>query len=313
LRAYGMSFVVQACARAAMAGIPAALGAMHCAYSELERVFWEAEHQLYADELLADGTLSDYRGQNTNMHAVEANLAAYEATGKAAYLARAEAVARSVALGLSALCDGTIWEHYRADWSIDWDYNRPQGGAHEGVGGEPDDNAADKYRAWGFQPGHFAEWAKLLLLLDRHLPAAWHVPCAARLFRQAAEAWDAQHGGIPYAISPDGSICNSDKYYWVQTEALAAAALLARATGDCDYVTWYQRLWAYCWQALRDHAHGSWRCVAPQAATRTEKQDERAVATGYHIVVCCDDTLRALATPPSWGLPAAGIDDRNRP
>ena len=34
-------------------------------------------------------------------------------------------------------------------------------------------------------------------------------------------------------------MCDADKYFWVQAESLAAAALLARATGKQVYWDWY--------------------------------------------------------------------------
>ena len=124
----------------------------------------------------------------------------------------------------AALADGLVWEHYHADWSVDWDYNR--------------DDKTNIFRPWGYQPGHLTEWAKLLLILERHraqLPgdADWLLPRAVELFDAAlAHAWDDELGGIFYGFAPDGSICDGDKYFWVQAESLAAAALLGTANAD---------------------------------------------------------------------------------
>jgi hypothetical protein len=73
-----------------------------------------------------------------------------------------------------------------------------------------------------------------LLLLERHAHLAnkpdWLLPRAVELFDAAlAKAWDHQHGGIYYGFAPDGSICDDLKYFWVQAESLATAALLAAA------------------------------------------------------------------------------------
>ncbi|HCD78810.1 MAG TPA: N-acylglucosamine 2-epimerase, partial [Alphaproteobacteria bacterium] len=47
------------------------------------------DHTAYADERDASlATLSDYRGQNANMHTVEALIAAYEATDDRMFLDR---------------------------------------------------------------------------------------------------------------------------------------------------------------------------------------------------------------------------------
>src|SRR5690606_41008225 len=68
-------------------------------------------------------------------------------------------------------------------------------------------------------PGHFVEWAKLLVILDRHNPAPWHLPAAEHLFNVASEkAWDPVRGGMNYAFAPDGTILDTDRYHWVTSE-----------------------------------------------------------------------------------------------
>ena len=63
----------------------------------MERRFWEPRHGLYADEAAPDwSALDPYRGQNANMHACEALLAAFEATGDPRYLHRAEVLAKNI-------------------------------------------------------------------------------------------------------------------------------------------------------------------------------------------------------------------------
>jgi glucose-6-phosphate isomerase len=106
--------------------------------------------------------LSPYRGQNANMHACEAMIAAFEATQDARYLQRAEALAHGITVRLAAATGGDIWEHHHADWTPDWDYNRHD---HSNI-----------FRPWGYQPGHFTEWAKLLCQLDALHPQPWHLP-----------------------------------------------------------------------------------------------------------------------------------------
>ncbi len=64
------------------------------------------------------------------MHLCEALLAAFDATGEARYLDRAETLADNICIRQAALADGLIWEHYRADWSVDWDYNKRRQDQH---------------------------------------------------------------------------------------------------------------------------------------------------------------------------------------
>ena len=86
--------------------------------------FWDAEYGLYRDEADAEWNFSPYRGQNANMHLTEALLAAWEATQNARYLQRALAVADVMTRRQAQQAGGLVWEHYDAQWNIDWDYHR---------------------------------------------------------------------------------------------------------------------------------------------------------------------------------------------
>ncbi len=292
---YGLAFVLLAHAHAAEAGVPGAREGIGETFALMEQRFWEPAHGLYADEATPDWRVSPYRGQNANMHGCEAMLAAHAATAEPRYLARALQLAESVTQRLAARAGGLVWEHYRisdGDWSPDWDYNRHDRG--------------NIFRPWGFQTGHLTEWAKLLLQLERRLgPGAppWLFETARHLFDSAWQrGWDAQHGGLVYGFAPDGTVCDGDKYFWVQAESLAAAAWLAARSGDETYWRCYDRLWAYAWQHFVDHEHGAWwRILAPD---NRKLSDEKSPAgkTDYHTMGACQDVLAALGVaPPSKG------------
>src|SRR3546814_16649161 len=87
--------------------------------------------------------VSKYRGQNANMHACEALLAAYEATGAAHFLERAATLAEHMTRRQAALAGGLVWEHYDPQWQPDWQYNK--------------DDRRNIFRPWGFHPGPQAE------------------------------------------------------------------------------------------------------------------------------------------------------------
>lgn len=89
--AYGLAFVLLAHAQALRAGIDEARSGLFETLSLMERHFWEPAQQLYADEAGPDWELRSYRGQNANMHACEALMAAFEATGHLPCLLRAAA------------------------------------------------------------------------------------------------------------------------------------------------------------------------------------------------------------------------------
>jgi mannose/cellobiose epimerase-like protein (N-acyl-D-glucosamine 2-epimerase family) len=284
---YGLAFVMLAYAHALQAGLLDARDYIAETFDLMEARFWLPDHGLYADQASADwATLDTYRGQNANMHACEAMLAAYEATQDVRYLHRAEVLARNITLRQALLSGGFVWEHYRADWSVDWDYNR--------------DDKTNIFRPWGYQPGHLTEWAKLLLLLERHSAALagdadWLAPRAVQLFDVALlRAWDADHGGICYGFAPDETICDGDKYFWVQAESFAAAALLAVRTGNPAYWDWYDRIWAYSWQHFVDHEHGAWYRILSQDNRKLSDEKSPAGKTDYHTMGACYDVLRTL-------------------
>jgi len=279
---YGLAFVLLAYAHALCAGIGEAAAWLDETFDLMERRFWLPKDGLYADEATPDWQLAPYRGQNTNMHATEACLAAYEATGQERFLDRAVLVATNITQRQAALTGGLmIWEHYHSDWSVDWDYNR--------------DDMTNIFRPWGYQPGHFTEWAKLLILLERQRPLPWLLPKAEALFDCAVRrAWDDEHGGLCYGFAPDARICDDRKYHWVQCESLAAAAVLARRTGQAKYWDWYDRLWAYCWRYWIDHEHGAWFRLLSRDNVNTTDEKSPAGKVDYHTTGACYEILKAL-------------------
>ena len=278
---YGLAFLVLAYAKALEAGMEEARGWLEETWQLMEQRFWEPEHGLYADEATNDWQLSPYRGQNANMHACEAWLAALEASGEPRYLQRAQLLAANMTGRQAALAGGLVWEHYRPDWSVDWDYNR--------------DDRSNIFRPWGFQPGHQVEWAKLLLILDRHAPDAGHLPRARELFdRAVAMAWDPRHGGLVYGNDVEGGFYDEDKYFWVQAEALATAALLAERTGEAGYWQWYDRLWDYSWRHFVDHEHGAWYRILGPGNRKLTDEKSPAGKTDYHTMGACYEVLKVL-------------------
>lgn len=275
---YGLVHVALAYAHAVAAGIDEARPWLAEQFALLEQRFWDPVHGLYADDANADwSATSPYRGQNANMHGCEAWLAAHAATGEARYLDRAALIARNICVRQADLAGGLVWEHYRPDWSVDWEYAKG--------------DFSNGYRPWGFQPGHQTEWTKLLLQLHARRPEAWMVERARHFFDAAvAHAWHGAHGGLVYSLEPDLSVANADKYAWVQIESAVAAALLARQTGDAAYWTRYDALWRYCWRHLVDHAHGSWhRILGPD--NRRIADDKGSGGKDYHVIGACFDLL----------------------
>jgi len=286
---YGVAFVLLAYSCGLKAGVDEARAWMDETWQLLEQRFWDAEAGLYRDEADAEWNFSDYRGQNANMHMCEAMLAAYQASGERRYLDRALLLAQHMTRRQAAKAGDLVWEHYDADWNVDWEYNK--------------DDPKHLFRPWGFQPGHQTEWAKLLLILDRELQGAvdWLVPTARHLFDTAlARSWDDARGGMYYGFAPDGTVCDDDKYFWVQAESLAAAALLALRTGDAAYWAWYDKLWQFSWAHMIDHRYGAWYRILDADNRKYSDEKSPAGKTDYHTMGACYevlDQLRAHSQP----------------
>ena len=277
---YGLAFVLLAYSSAYKAGILKVKDYIEETYQLMEKHFWSKKYELYSDEISADWkVVSGYRGQNANMHSCEALIAAFEATGSQKYLDRALLIGKNICIRQAGLAEGLIWEHYDSNWEINWVYNKNR----------PD----DLFRPWGFQVGHLTEWAKLLLILERHVKEDWLLPRAQELFDDAVEmGWDEKSEGLFYGFAPNGDICDKDKYFWVQAESLAAAAVLANRTGDDYYWEWYDRIWSYSWKHMIDHKYGAWFRILDSNNNKYDDLKSPAGKTDYHTMGACYEILK---------------------
>ncbi|GAB6879374.1 AGE family epimerase/isomerase [Halorubrum gandharaense] len=252
--AYAHAFVLLAYARATEAGLDGARDGLDRAADLLDDRFVESSGLLRSDCDPDWDELEPYRGQNANMHACEAYLAAYEATGDDRFLARARTIAHGLTVRLAAETDGLLWEHYTADWDHDFAYNA--------------DEPRHQFRPPGYQPGHHLEWAKLLALLDRYDGPAnggghdasdagdaaddrpengWYAR-AVELFDDAVDlGWTGD--GFAYTVGRDGAVRVPDRYGWAVAEGIGAAAALAERAeahgverDDERFREWHARL-----------------------------------------------------------------------
>lgn len=280
---YGLAFVILAYSWALRAGVKEAEQYIHDTFSLMERHFWDSEFGLYRDEFNADfSQCSDYCGQNANMHSCEALIAAYEATSHKPFLTRALELAKNITIRQANKADGRIWEHYTKTWEVDWDYNK--------------DDPKNLFRPWGFQPGHHTEWSKLLLQIHQYEPQDWLIERARSLFDSVIElSWDDTNGGLYYGFAPDNSICDDEKYFWVQAESFACAARLALATGNEEYWQWYDRIWGYSWKHMVDHQFGAWFRILSANNDKLEETKSPVGKTDYHTMGACYDVMDALS------------------
>ncbi|MBE3640028.1 AGE family epimerase/isomerase [Mangrovicoccus algicola] len=280
--AYGHMFVLLAAASAGLAGHPQADALLADVAEVLETRFWDAEAGLFRDEFTRDWQpFSDYRGMNANMHAAEAHLAAYEATGETVFLERAGRILKVFTARIAPRHGWRLPEHYTADWQVD-----------PGYAGNP------MFRPRGTTPGHSLELARLLLqhwdLTGRPGDAA---PARARrLVAQAVEdAWRPD-GGFAYTLDFGGGVDVADRYWWPVTEGIGVMAALIKLGGaeaEADEAL-YRRFWEFAAAHLVDHERGGWypeldEAGRPAARQFTGKPDI------YH-------SLQAVLFPPVPGL-----------
>ena len=242
--AYGHAFVLLAGASAVSVGHPNGKQLLDDISEVLFSRFWEEQHGAIHEDFNADWTpVESYRGQNSNMHLTEALMAAYEATGDAQYLNKAERIATLLIQKSTATNNWRLPEHYNADWSIDFDYDR------------------DVFRPFGSTIGHWLEWTRLLLQLW-HLGQKkhdWMRDAAVAMFDQSIkEGWDAQRGGFYFTVGWGGEPVDQDRYWWPCTEGIGATYWLGEIAGDSKYETWYRRIWDWCETHLIDRVDGSW-------------------------------------------------------
>lgn len=244
-QAYGHAFVLLAAASAKMAGFAEAEPILADVTEVLNQHFWEARHGAIAEEFAEDWSpISNYRGQNANMHLTEALMAAYEATGDREFLSKAESIADLV-IGRIARAHGWhVIEHFDADWRPDLSYR-----------------GSDMFRPFGTTPGHALEWSRLIgqlhVLGGERLD--WQPEAAAALFHQAVkDGWDETTGGFYYTLDYANAPLIRDRLWWPCCEAIGAAAFLGARNGDPYYEIWYRRVWDWVAQHLADPVHGGW-------------------------------------------------------
>jgi sulfoquinovose isomerase len=231
---YEHAFVLLAAATATLARVPGSTELLAEAAAVIERHFWDDEAGACRESWDRVWTHTEgYRGANSNMHAVEAFLAAADATGDSWWVHRALRIAERIVHHDAAARAWRLPEHYTADWVVDPDYNQ--------------DLPHDRFRPFGVTVGHMLEWSRLLLHLETALddPPGWLVDEAGCLFDRAMDiGWEADgHPGLVYTVDWADKPVVVERMHWVAVEAVMAANVLARRTDRAGYHAWEERLW----------------------------------------------------------------------
>lgn len=284
---YQAAFVFCAISNAVKAGVKEAVPIIDRVFDFMEKSIFDKRNNLYFDDLTNDySEILPYRGQNCNMHMTEAMISAFESTRNIRFIERAYDIAYSVTKFLTKNTNGLIYEHYNNNWDVDFDYNKN----------------ADKYsienllRPYGFLPGHWVEWAKLLLLIERYNKADWLLETAEYLFTKAIEySWDYKKGGMVYAVGVNKEIIDSDNHFWTHCEAISAAAALALRTGKTEYWKYYDMLWDFSDRYFVDHKNGGpwFRIIDNESKKPLSNIKLVPYITGYHTIGMCHDIIKS--------------------
>ncbi|MEY9211379.1 AGE family epimerase/isomerase [Thermobifida halotolerans] len=247
--AYQHAFVLLAASSAALAGRPGARELLDAAVDVVERRFWDEAAGRCRESWERDWSADEpYRGANSNMHLVEAFLAVGDATGERVWADRALRMARFFVHEVAAARDWRLPEHFTADWRVVADYNTG--------------DRAHPFRPYGVTVGHVLEWARLLVHLEAALPDApgWLLADAEAMFAAAVErGWSVDGSeGFVYTLDFDDAPVVRARMHWVAAEAVSAAAVLGRRTGDERYEHWYRVWWDHAAAHFVDTARGSW-------------------------------------------------------
>ncbi len=244
-QAYGHAFVLLAAASAKVVGHPDADRLLADVSDVLRTRFWRAGEGAAAEEFERDWTpVGTYRGQNANMHLTEACMAAFEATGDDSWLTMAESIASLIIRRHAGALGWRVPEHYTSNWEVDRDYD-----------GSP------MFRPFGYTPGHWLEWTRLLLQLweTGGRRQDWMAAAAKALFANAvAEGWDRERGGFLYTLDWQSRPRLRQRLFWPLAEGVGAAAFLNAIFGDPQYEAWYRRIWDFIAGQLIDRENGGW-------------------------------------------------------
>jgi mannose/cellobiose epimerase-like protein (N-acyl-D-glucosamine 2-epimerase family) len=283
--AYEHAFVLLAGASAAAAGVDDRL--VREALDVWDERFWDDDAGAVVESYAQDWSgLEEYRGANSNMHGVEAGLAAADVLPDRAGDLRGRAL-RVVERFVHREAGSRDWrlpEHFDSSWQAQLDYNR--------------DRPADPFRPYGVTVGHQFEWARLAVHLGAVLadPPSWLRADAEALYAAAVERGGAAdgHPGFVYTLDWEDRPVVTARMHWVLAEAISAAHVLGHP-GDA------QRWEAHAAEVFADPRTGNWHHeLTPTGEVSTGTWSGQPDA--YHVL-----QSQLLARLPVRGSLAAGL------
>lgn len=251
--AYGHAFVILAAASAKAAGREGANALLLDALDVHTEHFWDDDQGMSRESFSRDWTQEeDYRGINSNMHTVEAYLAASDVTAGRDLLHRALRITERTVHGFAREHGWRLPEHFTPDWEPLLGYN--------------EDHPAHPFRPYGATIGHWFEWSRLTIQLASSLQQSglaapsWLAADARDMFDAAVTQGWAVDGmpGFTHTVDFGGTPVVRERMHWVSAEAIAAAAVLWQRTKGDDYAYHYRTWWDFVGEYHRDTVGGSW-------------------------------------------------------
>ncbi len=271
--AYAHAFVILASSSAVAAGHADALPLLREAIAVHTEHFWDESEGMARESFSRDWSVEEpYRGVNANMHTLEAYMAAANVLDDAELLERAQRIVTRVVDVFARGNDWRLPEHFTSGWESLLEYNV--------------DAPAHPFRPYGATIGHGLEWARLTLQAEGSLRNAglavpeWMESAAAHLYdRAVSDGWDVDGApGFVYTVDWQGAPVVHERMHWVVAEAIGAAAVLFRRTGETRFADDYERWWTFAREFLVDADGGSWwheldRVNAPSSLVWVGKAD----------------------------------------
>jgi mannose/cellobiose epimerase-like protein (N-acyl-D-glucosamine 2-epimerase family) len=211
--------------------------------------------------------LAETRRHNPHMHLLEGTLALLERTGAERHRALARALIELFARRQFDSRHGCLPESFAADWT-------PLGGSD----------------AWT-EPGHHFEWLWLLAWAQR-----LGIDAAPRELVEALESFACRHGIDPQdgavfdRLHLDGSVLDTRKRVWPQTEHIRALTL--RSGRDAGARRELERRIAHCFARYVDARHGGWREHAARDGSIVSEYMN--ATTVYHVWTALQEAGLAL-------------------
>ena len=282
---YGLAFVLLAYAHASLAGVEGRARIVDETFDLMERQFWAPAPASTRTRRRPDWSARVAVPRAERQHArLRSDAGGVRCHGRGALSrARRKRWRGNITVRQAALADGLVWEHYHADWSVDWEYNRHD--KHEYL-----PSVGLSARASGGMGEATADTRA-----PRSLPADWLAPRAARAVRR--RRWSVRGttstAGSCTALRRTASLRRRQVFLGAGRIACGRGAAGAR-TGDKKYWEWYDRIWAYCWTQFVDHRYGAWYRILTRDNRKYSDEKSPAGKVDYHTMGACWDAMGVL-------------------